>query len=90
MVVPKVLDKTRMEFYYITSLEELQAGKWGILEPESIEENRADVFNIQNQTKPLMIMPGVGFDKEGHRMGYGGGYYDRYLKKYGMQTKKMQ
>lgn len=85
VTVPKVLDKTKMEFYYITSLKELQVGKWGILEPESVEENRADVLNIQNQTKAFMIMPGVGFDKEGHRMGYGGGYYDRYLEKYGTE-----
>ena len=85
VAVPKVLDKTKMEFYYITSLEELQAGKWGILEPEEVEENKADVFKVKAQTKPLMIMPGVGFDREGHRLGYGGGYYDRYLEKYGVE-----
>ena len=85
VAVPKVLSKTEMEFYYITSIEELKAGVWGILEPEAVEENRADVSKLPSQAKPLMIMPGLGFDREGHRLGYGGGYYDRYLEKYGVE-----
>ena len=85
VAVPKVLSKTEMEFYYITSIEGVKAGVWGILEPEAVEENRADVSKLPSQTKLLMIMPGLGFDREGHRLGYGGGYYDRYLEKYGVE-----
>ena len=72
-------------FIDINSFGELQAGKWGILEPEGVEKSRADVSKFLIQAKPLMIMPGVGFDREGHRLGYGGGYYDRYLERYGAE-----
>lgn len=69
---PKVIGRT-MEFYRIRSFAELKPGFRGILEPERNDE-------IFSKTKPaLVLVPGTAFDKEGHRIGYGGGYYDRYL-----------
>lgn len=75
--VPKV-QGSEMEFYPISALEQLKIGSFGILEPEAhlpvpVEKEGAAV---------LMIMPGVAFDCERNRIGYGGGYYDRYLKKH--------
>lgn len=70
VAVPKVCGN-HMEFFYIQSLEELKPGYHGIFEP---------VTNIQAaDEQALMVMPVVAFDKENHRLGYGGGYYDRYL-----------
>lgn len=65
-------DKT-MEAVEINSLENLKKDKYGILEPdESIEA-------IKKEDIDLIILPGVAFDKSGGRLGYGGGYYDKYL-----------
>ena len=59
-----------MEFYYFSSQEELKEGMYGIHEPSGSEKVRE---------KALIVMPGVAFDRELHRIGHGGGYYDRYL-----------
>lgn len=63
-----------MKFHYITSMEDLEDGYKGIREPK---ENLpcAD----KDSTDAIMIMPVVGFDEERNRVGYGGGFYDKYL-----------
>ena len=69
--VPKVTGDT-MHFYRIESLTELRPGTCGILEP-------AGDGPMDSGGAGLMLMPGVAFDEKCHRVGYGGGYYDRYL-----------
>ncbi len=87
VAVPKVLEKGNMEFFYISSLEELKPGMWGILEPEGKEEQQAMPFLVkEGMVKPFLMIPGLGFDREFHRLGYGGGFYDKYLKKYGVNN----
>ena len=71
--LPKVEGK-EMDFYLAESREELMPGAYGILEPSS--EVKAD------GKEGLMIMPGVAFDAKRHRLGYGGGFYDKYLEKH--------
>lgn len=69
--VPKV-DGAEMNFYAIHSFEELTRGCFGVLEPD--EGKAADGKD------GLVIMPGVAFDIRRGRIGYGKGYYDRYLR----------
>lgn len=73
VAVPKVEGKV-MNFYQIQNWIDLREGYMNILEPvESCTK-----IEMQNENK-LMIMPGVAFDEERNRIGYGGGYYDKYL-----------
>ena len=76
--VPRVTDagSGAMEFVRITGLQELTEGYKGIREPVS-----GDVYAPDCTGKALMILPGVAFDRQGHRIGYGGGFYDRYLER---------
>ena len=72
--VPRV-NNDEMDFYSITGLQELKKGSYGILEP--IGNNKT--FPVSSD---VIIMPGLVFDSEGNRIGYGGGYYDRYISRY--------
>lgn len=69
--VPKIIDKT-MLFYQIKSLNELDIGYMGIREP------KANSVSVNNHYG-VVIVPGTAFDNNFNRMGYGGGYYDRFL-----------
>lgn len=76
--VPKVLPgKARMEFYLIEGLEQLRPGYRGIMEPEGNEEEY--FYTPERAQSTLMLMPGAAFDRCRNRLGYGGGFYDRYL-----------
>ena len=62
-----------MVFRRVERLEELHKGAFGILEPcPSGADHLADEAD-------LIVVPGVAFDRNGHRIGYGKGYYDRFL-----------
>ncbi len=81
--VPRV-EKKEMEFYQIESLDGLIRSKFGILEPVPDPETRyqSSITGTGEKEKKLMILPGLAFDKKGNRIGYGGGYYDKYLSTY--------
>lgn len=73
VAVPKVVGKD-MVFYKLTDWKQLEPGYFGIPEPSYGE--------IAEWEDAVMIMPGVAFDNNCHRVGYGGGFYDRYLEKH--------
>lgn len=77
--------KKQMYFYPVKDLSLLREGYQGILEPEETAFPDHMFFEEKEYSREqvLMIMPGAGFDENGNRMGYGGGYYDRYLSGYG-------
>lgn len=65
-----------MDFFRIMNWKDLKKGYMGIYEPS---EKCTDVFAFDNYDKTVMIMPGAVFAPDGSRVGYGKGYYDRYL-----------
>ena len=73
VAVPKVVGQD-MIFYKLTDFAQLEKGYFGIPEPARGE--------IVQWEEALMIMPGVAFDRQNHRVGYGGGFYDRFLEKH--------
>lgn len=74
-----VVSEKDMEFYEVLDMKELHKGFQGILEPNKI----VSLSDAGIDEKDLcMIVPGICFDKNGYRIGYGGGYYDRYIRKH--------
>ena len=70
VLLPRILNKNKMIFIEINNDTNYERNTFGVLEPIGIEEKNID----------LMIIPGVAFDKDNNRLGYGRGYYDKYLK----------
>lgn len=71
VAVPKI-ENNIMKFYYIKDLNELETGYFGILEPIS-NELVTDFSNC------VCITPGICFDINGNRIGYGKGFYDKFF-----------
>ena len=69
--LPQIKKKSQMEFYKWCKNDPLLINKYGILEPESTNRVYPDI----------LFVPLVAFDKELNRLGYGGGFYDRYIQK---------
>ena len=75
--VPRCIAKGKMEVFQIKSLDDLQEGSYGILEP------KPECPKIPPQEIDFGVIPCVSCDRQGHRLGHGGGYYDRYLQNCG-------
>ena len=58
----------------IQSLEQLRPTRWGLLEPQGDDLQQVDISDID-----LVLVPGLAFDRTGCRIGFGGGFYDRFL-----------
>ena len=71
ITLPKIKKNSQMDFFYWSTKDPLSINKYGIPEPTS---NKINYPNI-------LLVPLVAFDKHLNRVGYGGGFYDRYIKK---------
>lgn len=72
ILLPVVKDKTEMEIREYTGKSDLKEGAFHIWEPSGT------LFTDYDKIETAVI-PGIAFDEEGHRLGRGGGYYDRLL-----------
>lgn len=79
-VVPVIKNKIMESVKYQIG-EELIANKWGILEPLKLE--------TVNQIPDLVITPLLAFDQDGNRVGYGGGFYDRFFEELPLNVSKI-
>ena len=76
LYLPRCLDDDgHMAFYRVQALEELESGSFGVREPALT----APTYNMDLDGQALCLVPGLCFDGKGYRLGYGKGYYDRFL-----------
>ncbi len=77
VALPVCMDSDgNMEFYYIHSLDELKSGTFGVREPDISKCTPVTEFSSS-----ICIVPAISYDKRGYRLGYGKGYYDKFLEK---------
>ncbi|MBP3951245.1 5-formyltetrahydrofolate cyclo-ligase [Bacillus suaedae] len=75
VMVPRTnFNNKTMVFYIITHFDQLETRSYGIKEPRPTE-----TIEIPPSQIDLLLVPGVAFDQRGYRLGYGGGFYDRFL-----------
>lgn len=73
VLVPRCAETGNMDVYIISSMQDLEKGQYGICEP------KAYCMGVEKGEIDFAIIPCMSADKYGNRLGYGGGYYDRYL-----------
>lgn len=84
IILPKVSDK-KLDLYYIKDLKnDLSPGSFDIMEPIPSKCTIASYENIN-----MVLVPGVGFDRNFNRLGYGGGFYDKLLEELPMKTPRI-
>lgn len=69
----------QMHIYEVQSFSDLSPGAFGIFEPKASKK-------ISPKTIDLVLLPAVGIDENGNRLGFGGGFYDRFLSQYPLKT----
>ena len=79
VLIPKTYPKGQMEFV-VYDPQQLKKTSFGLLEPQG------DLEVVDASQIDLIHVPGLAFTREGYRIGYGGGYYDRYLENFAGQT----
>ncbi|GMW01326.1 MAG: 5-formyltetrahydrofolate cyclo-ligase [Candidatus Hydrogenedentota bacterium] len=73
--VPRVAAGRMLQWVKLASIADLAPGPMGILEPRTGEA-------VSGDDGDLVLVPGIAFDRHGNRVGYGGGYFDRFLPRF--------
>ena len=83
LAFPKCVKGTReMNFFSVSSFDELEKGSYSIYEPKET----CPLYVPSESAKTICIAPAMAYSRDGYRIGYGGGYYDRYLSKFPFLT----
>ncbi|MBQ8279675.1 MAG: 5-formyltetrahydrofolate cyclo-ligase [Roseburia sp.] len=92
VVLPRTAQDCQMDFYEIQSLDDVEEGSFHVMEPKDYCERFEPVIDCirpcdldwkeQLEPKIMALVPGIVFDREGNRYGYGKGYYDRYFARF--------
>ncbi|NNK10896.1 MAG: 5-formyltetrahydrofolate cyclo-ligase [Flavobacteriaceae bacterium] len=82
IIIPKIAPQNQLQHYLLTDSTTLKPNNWGIPEPQhGIQVSPSDI--------EVVFVPLLAFDTEGNRVGYGGGYYDKFLSECNENTKKI-
>lgn len=82
VALPVCTDKDgNMKYYYINSFNDMVSGSFGIREPDTEK-----CVEVKDFSASLCVVPAIAFDKRKYRLGYGKGYYDRFLKNYAYKS----
>ncbi len=77
LALPKCREGNKIDFFIVSDLSQLKKGFYDLLEPD--KEKCEKLSDIKNS---ICLVPGLVFDREGYRLGFGKGYYDRFLQSY--------
>ena len=77
VAAPRVTGPRYLAWYRVEAGDELEVSAMGIEEPVAREERRVDPASLGDRS--VALVPGLAFDEMGHRLGYGGGFYDAFL-----------
>lgn len=78
VAVPRCIDGSNMEFCVIHTFDDLEKGMYGIDEPKEY----CEVIKAEDAENSVLIVPALCFNAKGYRLGYGKGYYDRFISRY--------
>ncbi|MCM3739650.1 5-formyltetrahydrofolate cyclo-ligase [Oceanobacillus luteolus] len=82
IVVPKCIpDAKKLDFYQLENFDQLEESFFNLMEP-----NPDKTTKVEKDVIDLIIVPGLLYDKRGYRVGFGGGYYDRFLADFSRDT----
>ena len=78
VALPRCREGNLMDFYYITSLDDVETGAFGIFEPKMT----CELYEPDEKKPAIMLIPALAYDTLGYRIGYGRGFYDRYVNRF--------